>query len=122
MLIAVVDDDHASRFALGEVLQQAGHRVALFPNCDPLIDAIFGGRRFDAIILDMWMPTAAGHGPTCFARIRDVSPWQAERVIFATGGGLPLVMELFLEGRTWVEKPIELAELEKALERLPKGR
>lgn len=122
-LIAVVDDDAANRVALKALLEAYGHRVHAFDACDHLIDALMGGRRYHAIIMDMWMPgpSRGGHGMKCYYRVRDISPAQAERVIFVSGGGLPYEQQAFLDKHDYLEKPIVWRELEEALERLPKG-
>jgi DNA-binding NtrC family response regulator len=119
MRILVLDDDNGARVALRALLQANGHTVFLFESCDDVINTLVAGHRYDAILMDMWMPTHGGHGMRCYSRVKDISPVQAERIVFVTGGGLPLVMEKFLESKAWIEKPIDWNLLKAALEKIP---
>jgi CheY-like chemotaxis protein len=114
--VLVVDDDPAVRKSLERILVAAGYEVHVLSSADDAVNSLIGGRRYDAILTDMWMPTAGGDGMGFYYRVRDVAVRQAERMIFVTGGGLPAAMQRFLEGRPVVSKPFDRQSVIAAIE------
>src|SRR5437870_3721706 len=69
--LLVVDDDPAIRDALRAVLEHAGHSVAEAENGDRALE-VLGGRRMDAVLLDLAMPGM--DGLDALIRIREIAP------------------------------------------------
>jgi CheY-like chemotaxis protein len=109
--ILVLDDDPAMLAALERTLSGEGHAIMSLRSADDAINALLGGMRFDAIVSDVWMPTAGGDGMSFYERACRIAPDQAERIIFVTGGGLPARLRAFLVGRVVVNKPFRTSEL-----------
>ena len=116
MRVLVADDVEVMRISLDLALRSAGHEVALAGTGN---DALLRLRadRFDAAVLDLWMPE--GDGLNVLRRIRAEQP--ALRVFVITGGGprLPieaaaLISEVWGAERVFI-KPFDEEELVQAL-------
>jgi CheY-like chemotaxis protein len=59
-LLLVVDDDPHTRYALSEILEQDGYRVACVENGREALEYLRGGERPCVILLDMMMPGMSG--------------------------------------------------------------
>jgi signal transduction histidine kinase/CheY-like chemotaxis protein len=70
---------------------------------------------FDVILCDLMMPQVTGM--EIYAALQEINPSVANRLIFMTGGAFVQEAVDFLTGFSgrWVEKPIELAELESRI-------
>ena len=80
--ILVVDDDPAIRLAYRALLANAGHAVSEAGNGQDAI-ARLGGRRFDLVITDLWMPGVDG-----FTVIATAKSLQPKAAVLAFSGGM----------------------------------
>jgi len=119
--VLVLDDDLAALSAIDRALKQAGHQVTQVRSADDAINAMHGGRRFDVILSDVWMPTPGGDGMAFYAQLLELSPEQAERIVFITGGGLPDRLSKFLQGKRVIAKPFRTADLIAAIEEVARS-
>src|SRR5688572_28378669 len=58
--VMIVDDDDAIRDALQDVLRDEGYEVMEASDGQQALGQLMGGRRPDAILLDLWMPVMDG--------------------------------------------------------------
>jgi CheY-like chemotaxis protein len=58
--VMIVDDDDAIRDALQDVLRDEGYEVMEASDGQQALGQLKGGRRPDAILLDLWMPVMDG--------------------------------------------------------------
>ena len=86
------------------------------------LDLLFGGQRFDVILSDVWMPGADGDGMSLFARVHEVAPLQASRIVYMTAGGLPDRLSRFIASRTVIAKPLVVEDVLAAFERVTGAR
>jgi CheY-like chemotaxis protein len=112
--VLVVDDEPMMVRAIQRLLEGDYEVVA---TTDP-IDAVAQlrqGRRFDAILCDLMMPTLSGM--EVYDAIRKIEPDQARRMVFMTGGAFTSAVLAFLESveNARIEKPLERAALRDLL-------
>lgn len=79
------------------------------------VDLLLGGQRFDAIVLDLWMPGT--NGMEAYETLATRAPDVADRVVFITGGGLPPRMHAFAKRVEALAKPLRMETLRAAIER-----
>jgi len=79
------------------------------------IDLVVGGQRFDAIVLDLWMPGT--NGMEAYETLAERAPSMASRVVFITGGGLPPRMHAFAKRFEALAKPLKVDVLRAAIDR-----
>jgi CheY-like chemotaxis protein/anti-sigma regulatory factor (Ser/Thr protein kinase) len=106
--ILVVDDDRTTRHVLSKVLTSAGFSVTVAKDgVDAL--ALLGKRRFDLLLLDVWMPRMTGLDLLERLRTRKVRP----RVVVMTSDEAPetLLEAVRQQAFTYVHKPIASLEL-----------
>jgi two-component system chemotaxis response regulator CheY len=116
MRVLVADDVEVMRISLDLALRSEGHEVALAPTGGEALE-LLRASRFDAAVLDVWMP--GGDGLAVLRRVREEQP--DLRIFVITGGGprLPieaaaLVSEVWGAERVFI-KPFDEAELLAAL-------
>jgi two-component system nitrogen regulation response regulator NtrX len=114
-LILVVDDEPDIRDAVRDILEDEGYRVVLAEHADAA-RAARAAQRFDAVLLDIWMPGTDG-----IALLRE---WAAAGaldvpVVMMSGHGTveTAVEATRLGAYDFIEKPIALAKLLITLER-----
>ncbi len=118
MRILVADDVEVMRISLDLALTSAGHEVVAVATGRAAF-AQLQEQRFDAAVLDLWMPD--GDGLTVLRRIRDQQPQL--RIFIITGGGPRMPIEgAALVSEIWgaeqvLIKPFDEAELVAALDR-----
>lgn len=116
MRVLVADDVEVMRISLELALKTGGHEVAVVATGRAALD-LLRASRFDAAVLDLWMPD--GDGLSVLRQIREEQP--ALRIFVVTGGGprLPieaaaLISEVWGAERVFI-KPFDEAELLAAL-------
>jgi len=106
--ILVVDDDRTTRHVLSKVLTSAGFAVTVAKDGVEAL-AFLRSRRFDLLLLDVWMPRMTGLDLLERLRTRKVRP----RVIVMTSDEAPetLLAAVRQQAFTYVHKPIASLEL-----------
>ncbi|ATB28784.1 hybrid sensor histidine kinase/response regulator [Melittangium boletus] len=117
--VLVLDDEAMVGRALQRVLGAACD-VQVFVQGAKALERVAEGQRFDAILCDLLMPEM--DGIQFYERLRWLSPEQAQRVIFMTGGALTERARAFLAttNRPCLEKPIEVRRLRSLLADMPR--
>lgn len=108
--LLVVDDDVAVRRALIRILGDA-HEVLTVSSGAEAIELVVEGERFDVVLCDLMMPRVTGD--QCWERVNEISPEQAARFVFMTGGAFTPSARGFLEKTQLplLEKPFDLVLL-----------
>ncbi|MDB4995010.1 MAG: sensor histidine kinase/response regulator, partial [Myxococcaceae bacterium] len=116
--VLVVDDEPAVGMAVRRVLR--GHEVTVVTSAQDAIDLLAEGRDFDVIFSDLMMPGISGR--ELYAILARQHPKMASRVVFVTGGAFTPEANVFLDGiaNERLEKPFELKQLRKMVERFLK--
>jgi two-component system, NtrC family, sensor kinase len=112
--VLVADDDEAAGAALARLLERE-HDVQAVTGGRQVLAQVEAGERFDAIVLDLQMPDLSGMD--VFARLQEVAPEQAERVLFVTADTFSQAVQAFAErhcGRV-LEKPHHTQSLKRLL-------
>lgn len=133
--LLVVDDDPTSQKFIRILLGRAGHEVKTFDTAEAMLSDWILGSRFDAVLIDLRLPqmsglelasrlrelevsavTAAGG-----ARSTTVVPGTRTHLIALTASALEEDRRQALQAGFdhFLAKPIRVAELERALERVP---
>lgn len=108
MHVLVIDDDTGILRGIERVLRTQ-HRVQTAENAS-LAFAKLAAQHFDVILCDVHMPGMDG-----LAFVGKLSPRDAARVIFTTGGGVTADDDDFLAGHRVLLKPFTLGELSAAM-------
>jgi CheY-like chemotaxis protein len=114
--VLVVDDDEDVRDVLFEMLDGAGYDVVLAENGREAMEALMGGVRPAAIVLDVMMPVANGFAFRVWQRAQP----ELARIPILVATAAPLSSEAMAELAPDIrlQKPFELRELMGALETL----
>jgi CheY-like chemotaxis protein len=114
--VLVVDDDDEIRRLVCRALGER-HNVYAAHDALSAIQILDEGLRPNLMICDVMMPGM--NGIELRERIQAVSPEQAARIVFVTGGALLPHVRALLERvpNTWLEKPIEVEALREFVRR-----
>jgi CheY-like chemotaxis protein len=106
--ILIVDDDRATRHVLRKILTGAGFTTAVAKDGVEALDTL-RGRRFDLLVLDVWMPRMNGIEVLERLRKRKSPP----RVVVMTSDDAPetLLKAVRQQAFQYVHKPVEPLEL-----------
>ena len=110
--VLLVDDDAGVTAGWVRVLSDDFDVVAI-NSSQSALHQILAGRRFAVILCDLRLPDLTGM--ELHDEIARVSPGQAERMIFITGGGLPARLQAFADRKGALMKPVEGPELRRAI-------
>jgi PAS domain S-box-containing protein len=91
--VLIVDDDFAVARTLGRILGEE-HACTLAAGGREAIQRIRAGERYDAILCDLSMPDAGGE--EVHREVAAVSPDQARRMVFVSGGAFTPSSQAFL--------------------------
>ena len=112
--VLVVDDEPHFCTAVARILS-AEHEVET--TCDPAdaLRRVRAGDRFDLFLTDLGMPTMSGK--ELYEQLRRVSPEQASRMLFMTGGALTAAIAEFAERQAdrVLQKPLDADALRAAV-------
>jgi CheY-like chemotaxis protein len=106
--ILVVDDDRSTRQLIRLQLRSAGHSVETAANGAAALERV-GRRRFDLVLLDVWMPGM--DGLEMLARLRDAPSRPKVVVMTADDTSETLLRAVREHAFRYVTKPIEPKEL-----------
>jgi two-component system response regulator GlrR len=116
--ILLLDDDAAMRRLMTLLLKRAGYRVHAVEKGNEAIAAI-DRSRYDAILLDIMMPTEGGM--TVINHLRKKDPALLKRVLIVTGTPPAVLKSITGEVAGIVNKPFEAKDLLDAIERAAKA-
>jgi CheY-like chemotaxis protein len=114
--ILVVDDEELVLRSVQRILSQE-HDVLAMASAEEALAVCAGGEKFDLILCDLMMPDMTGMD---FHReLSLVSPEQADRMIFITGGAFTEKARAFLSEtpKEHIEKPFYSANLRAIVQR-----
>ena len=132
--LLVVDDDATSRKFIRILLARAGHQVQVLETAEAMLSEWILGARFDAVLLDLQLPRMSGL--ELAARLREleaaavstaegaragtVRPGTRTHLIALTASALEEDRRRALQAGfdQFLTKPVRVAELERALERV----
>jgi two-component system nitrogen regulation response regulator NtrX len=103
--ILVVDDEAGVRASLGGILGDEGYRVDAVESGEACLSAL-EGRRYDLILLDVWLPGM--DGLEALSRIRTLDPEVPVVVISGHGTIETAVKAVRMGAQDFVEKPLSL--------------
>ncbi len=103
--ILVVDDESGVRSSLAGILGDEGYRVSAVGSGEEALAAL-GARRFDLVLLDVWLPGA--DGLEVLERIREADAELPVLVISGHGTIETAVKAVRLGAQDFVEKPLSL--------------
>jgi two-component system nitrogen regulation response regulator NtrX len=103
--ILVVDDESGVRSSLAGILGDEGYRVSAVGSGEEALAAL-GARRFDLVLLDVWLPGA--DGLEVLGRIRETDAELPVLVISGHGTIETAVKAVRLGAQDFVEKPLSL--------------
>jgi len=102
--VLVVDDDADIRQMLRGVLEDEGHAVAEAPDGSRAL-AVLGGRRFDAVLLDVKMPGM--NGLEALEQIREQAPHTGIIMVSGEGSIATAVQAIKRGAFDFIEKPVD---------------
>jgi signal transduction histidine kinase len=108
--VLVIDDEPLIGTSVRRLLAPE-HDVLSLTRGQAAIDRIAAGERYDLILCDVMMPEMSGMD--VYEQIRRISPEEAERMVFVTGGAYTPRTEEFLRdvSNARIEKPFDAAKL-----------
>ncbi|MCC6214759.1 MAG: PAS domain S-box protein [Polyangiaceae bacterium] len=111
----LVVDDEPMLCKLMDRLLGGVHAVETTTRAEEALRRIIAGERYDAIVCDLMLPGMTG--AELHARLRELAPDQAERMVFVTGGVFTASARGFLEGvgNLRLEKPVDADQLRAAV-------
>jgi CheY-like chemotaxis protein len=114
--VLVVDDEPLIAESLRRVLSDE-FTVSATTDPEMALAGIVSGQSFDVILCDVMMPTM--NGVDLRDRIEEISPDQAARIVFVTGGIVMPEVRALLEGvsNSWLEKPVDIDGLRELIRR-----
>ena len=112
--LLILDDEPMMVRAIARLLE-GEHDVHSMTDPAEAVSQVRAGARFDVILCDLIMPTLSGMD--VFDAVSQVSPDQARRFVFMTGGAYSPRVQKFLESvdNPRIEKPLERATLRAAI-------
>jgi PAS domain S-box-containing protein len=113
--VLIVDDEPRVGTMLKRLLDR-DYQVSTVTSIAAALELVAQGRAFDVIICDLMMPE--GTGMDLHARLDQVAPALACKMLFVTGGAFTPAAEAFLQrpGIRFLEKPVGYDQLRKALD------
>ena len=110
--VLVVDDDEGIRTVMAEILELLGYQVTIAADGQEAVDLLKVGLEPSAIVLDMMMPRMDGW--TFLSEIRADPRFREIPVVVASA----VVGECPLGADAWLQKPFDLADLDREVARL----
>ncbi len=115
--LLIIDDERALGSALEAALRER-YAVTVTGGGQEALDLMLAGKNYEVILCDLLMPGLTGMD--VHARLREVRPRLASRMVFMTGAPLMPAIAAFLErvSNPRLHKPVDLAALEAQLEQV----
>lgn len=117
MRILVVDDEESLASSIAEVLESCGHSAVAVGSALQAM-TLLESEKFDIILADVHMPVT--DGMAFYLQAQDLDADMARKFIFITGDSLdPDLVEFFEDQhRPYLNKPFEIGDLVRAIEKL----
>jgi CheY-like chemotaxis protein len=113
--LLVIDDDPTHVELVALVFDD--YEVTTETSAPAALRRIAAGQRFDAIVCDVMMPLMTG--PELHARLLQIAPDQADRVVFVTGGvSTAAAGYLARASNPILRKPVDIDELRETVRRI----
>jgi CheY-like chemotaxis protein len=115
--ILVIDDDPMLCVVIERILG-VDHDVTTAASAKEALGKLSGGERFDLILCDLMMPEMTGMD--LHARLLELAPDQAAKMVFMTGGAFTDNAQAFLARlpNASIGKPFKGAQLRELVQRL----
>jgi len=104
--ILIVDDEAGVRSTLAAILGDDGYVVETVDSGEACLAALEGGRRYDLVVLDVWLPKM--DGIETLSRVLALDPELAVVMISGHSNVETAVKAVRLGARDFVEKPLSL--------------
>jgi signal transduction histidine kinase/CheY-like chemotaxis protein len=113
--LLIVDDEPVLAETLAQLLEEEDHEVEQTSSARDALERIRKGSSYDVILCDLMMPELTGM--QFHEAVDGLSPQQAQRILFMTGGAFTPAARDFLTRVTnpRITKPFQLEELERLL-------
>jgi PAS domain S-box-containing protein len=120
--VLLVDDNEINRRVALGLLRSRGHQVVMAENGQEAFDQ-YARQQFDLILMDMQMPVMDGYQATTLIRQRELDTAEHIPIVAMTAEALKGDRERCLAAGMddYITKPIDPAELYRAVERFPAG-
>src|SRR5512140_1206380 len=114
--VLVVDDEESIRTALSRFLRARGYEVVTAENGDEALAAVLSGEKFTLMLCDVRMPGITG--VALVPRILDIDADIAVMMLTAVNDAATATEALASGAMDYLMKPVELKDLERAIERV----
>lgn len=114
--VLIVDDEESIRTALAKFLRSRGYEVVTAEDGHQALDALRGGDRFTLMLCDVRMPGLSG--VELVPQALDIDGDIAVMMLTAVNDASTATEALAAGAMDYLMKPIELKDLEKAIERV----
>ncbi len=114
--VLVVDDEDSIRTALSKFLRSRGFEVTEAANGDDALTAVQSGERFAAMLCDVCMPGMTG--VELVPLVLAIDPSIAVMMLTAVNDANTATEALAAGAMDYLMKPVELKDLERAIERI----
>ncbi len=114
--VLIVDDEENIRTALARFLRARGYEVTDAENADQALAAVRGGDKFALMLCDVRMPGMTG--VELVPLVLDIDPDIAVMMLTAVNDASTATEALASGAMDYLMKPVELKDLERAIERV----
>jgi putative two-component system response regulator len=114
--VLVVDDEESIRLALSKFLRARGYEVTSAENGHEALAAVQGGEKYSLMLCDVRMPGLSG--VQLVPLVLDIDPDLAVMMLTAVNDANTATEALASGAMDYLMKPVELKDLERAIERV----
>lgn len=114
--VLVVDDEESIRVALSKFLRARGYEVKAVENGEEALAAVQGGDKFTLMLCDVRMPGLSG--VELVPLVLEIDPDLAVMMLTAVNDASTATEALAAGAMDYLMKPVELKDLERAIERV----
>jgi response regulator RpfG family c-di-GMP phosphodiesterase len=114
--VLVVDDEEAIRSVFGKFLRARGYEVTATSSGEEALAAVQSGQKFSLMLCDVRMPGMTG--VELVPKVLEIDPEIAVMMLTAVNDSSTATEALASGAMDYLMKPVELKDLERAIERL----
>jgi response regulator RpfG family c-di-GMP phosphodiesterase len=114
--VLVVDDEDSIRTALSKFLRARGYEVTAASNGEEALAAVADGQKFALMLCDIRMPGLSG--VELVPKVLEIDPEIAVMMLTAVNDANTATEALAAGAMDYLMKPVELKDLERAIERI----